>query len=93
MSADNLEKLESLRKENYDAYNEGRDISPAVFADWTAKVRALLDPRELRFFDEPFEPSVENVPQNKQAKTGARVDKILMDRRGYKVPKETGGLG
>lgn len=89
MSTDNFEILHKLWEANYDAFAEGRDMAPAEFADWVEKVRALLDPRESRFFNEPFEPEIQRIPELLRSKTGARLHKILMDRR---VPKENGGL-
>jgi hypothetical protein len=69
------------------------DDIPLPFAEWKTAIRTHLDSREASFFSAPFEPEIERHQELLQTKTVARLYKILMDRQGFKVPREGGGLG
>jgi hypothetical protein len=49
--------------------------------------------RERLFFDEPYETRVKRIPEWLQVQAAGRIYKMLMDRQGYRVSKENGGLG
>lgn len=73
--------------------NSGRNYSIAEFASMKQSVAKLLTPRESSFFQEPFPVDIAESPTLLQVKVIARLSKILMDRHGFKVPKDGGGLG
>ena len=62
---------------------ESRSLTDEDFSKMQNSVRALLTARERGFFNEPFDPSLS--PAAVQANTAARLQKILMNRHGYKA--------
>jgi hypothetical protein len=72
-----------------------RNIHPTAdqFNAWKNGVHMLLTLREKTFFQEPIEPGLAGYPELIQAKMTGRLSKILMDRHGFKVAKDKGGLG
>jgi hypothetical protein len=75
---------------------QGFDENPRSFnqelLSCLAELRPLLTQRELAFLDEPFDAATTSSAAV-EAKTVAKVYKILMDRHGFKVSREGGGLG
>ena len=75
-----------------DAFETGDQLSDADFRSELSSVRPVLRQREARFLDEAHEAAIANIPEAVQAKTQARLQIILMDRHGYHVKHENGGL-
>jgi hypothetical protein len=71
--------LYTLWKENLDDFNLRRDVSKADFQNWIDQVREHLTPRELAFFDEPFD---ERNFSKVEVKQVSNLYKILFDRHG-----------
>ena len=71
----------------------GRDFSVNEFDGLKVAARRLMTPREIAFFEEPFPDDITSHAALFQAKVTGRLSKILMDRHGFKVPKQGGGLG
>jgi hypothetical protein len=79
--------------EIWETLGSGRDrnISLDMLRGLEQNARAHMTERERIFFDEPHEDGLD--PYLLQAKIAGRLSKILMDRHGFKVGKEGGGVG
>lgn len=75
-----------------DAFSAGRELPSADFRSEMSNLRTVLRPREVSLMDEPHEASIAHIPEAVQAKTQARLQKVLMDRQGFHVKRENGGL-
>jgi hypothetical protein len=62
------------------------------FLDLLGEVVQYLTPRERDFFERKLD-GPGHIPAFVQAKTTARLNVILMDRHGFKVKRENGGVG
>jgi hypothetical protein len=91
--ASGYDELYTQWKRLGDVFAAGRTLNQQDFLTLGATVRKHLTGRERQFFDEPFEPEVRANPDHVQAKTTAQLHKILMDRHGFRVAKDKGGLG
>jgi len=73
-------------------FERGGEVDPVRFDSMMRGLRSVLMPRETALLDEPFDPSIAKIFAAVQAQTQARLQKILMDRKGYHVSRKNGGL-
>ncbi|UGY21828.1 hypothetical protein HU675_0027885 [Bradyrhizobium septentrionale] len=75
-----------------DTFENGGQLQDAEFQSEVQSLIASLRPREISFMGEPYEASIAHIPEAVQAKAQGRLQKILMDRHGFHVKREGGGL-
>lgn len=85
-------EIHTFWKRLSDTFEKGGQLSDAEFRSELTSLRPVLRPREAAFLDEPHEVSIANIPEAVQARTVARLYKILLDRQGFHVKRENGGL-
>lgn len=81
------EHMEGHRPEGREWFNADEQAKLLV------SLTSVLSAHELAFFKEPFERSEQSYNSILQARTTGRLSKILMDRHGFKVARDKGGLG
>lgn len=67
-------------------------LTTREFLDLLSEVIQHLTPREREFFERKLDGPA-HIPEFVQAKTTARLNVILLDRYGFKVKRENGGVG
>jgi len=80
-------------KKLFAALDEGRSLSVAEVETTISSAKDAMFGRENVFFDALLDDLSSSSSDLRHAKLTAGLNKILMDRQGFKVSKEGGGLG
>lgn len=77
----------------WESLESGGDLTQDGLDAMILKAKPFMNSREQAFFSEPLPSDLVGYPILLQSKITGRLSKILLDRHGYKVPREGGGLG
>ncbi len=77
----------------HDALDKGKSLTEAEVAAVVSETRLAMTSRELAFLQELLNSTSSLSADARHAKLSGGLYKMLMDRQGFKVKKENGGLG
>ena len=90
--AEGYDRIYRIWKRLSDTFEGGSQLNENDFQSEISSLEGALHPQEHSFLKDPHEASIANIAEAVQARTQARLLVILMDRHGFHLKRENGGL-